>query len=50
VVEGSFREDVAPFPKSHDQLEGLPEERSVKLTTIGEHPDLILDVKFATGD
>lgn len=38
---------VAPFPKSQNQLVGLPVERSWKLTTIGEQPEVTGAVKLA---
>ena len=49
MVEGFFKVEVAPLPKSQNQAVGAPVDASVKLTTSGEQPDACADVKFATG-
>ena len=49
MVDGFFKVDVAPFPKSQSQTVGLPVEASVKLTTSGEHPVTGAAVKPAVG-
>ena len=49
MVEGFFKVEVAPLPKSHAQTVGLPVDASVKLTTSGEHPVTGVAVKPATG-
>jgi hypothetical protein len=49
VVDGFCFVDVAPLPKSQSQEVGLPVEISWKLTTMGEHPPVISDLKFAVG-
>ena len=46
-MEGSFKVEVAPFPKSQNQLVGLPPDWSVKLTTSGEQPEVTAAVKLA---
>jgi hypothetical protein len=38
-----------PFPKVQLQAVGLPEERSWKFTTRGEHPETGVAEKFAMG-
>src|SRR4051812_13528697 len=40
---------MVPLPKSHSQAVGLPVERSWNLTTIGEQPAVISDLKLGTG-
>lgn len=49
VVEGSFRAEVAPLPKSQDQAVGLPVDKSEKLTTSGEQPAAASAVKLGVG-
>ena len=41
--------DVDPLPKSRFQDVIFPDDLSSKLTIIGEHPLVILDVKSALG-
>jgi len=41
--------EVVPLPRSQLQLVGLPVLRSVKLTTMGEHPEVLLAEKLAVG-
>ena len=48
-MDGFFKVEVAPFPKSQNQEVGLPAEPSLKLTTNGEHPDAEAVVKAAVG-
>jgi len=48
-VEGFFKVDVPPLPKSQSQEVGLPVEISWKLTTIGEQPLVMSDLKLAVG-
>jgi hypothetical protein len=48
-VEGFCFVEVPPLPKSQNHEVGLPVEISWKLTTIGEHPPVISDLKFAVG-
>ncbi len=50
MVDGFCFEEVAPFPKSHTQAVGLPVDWSWKLTTMGEHPEVISEVKLAVTD
>ena len=49
MVDVFFKVEVAPFPKSQSQTEGLPVEASVKLTTSGEQPDTGVAEKPAVG-
>jgi hypothetical protein len=49
VVEGFCKVEVVPLPRSQLQLVGLPVLRSVKFTTIGEQPDVVLALKLAIG-
>ena len=49
MVDGFFRVDVAPFPKSQNQMVGFPDDESKKLTTSGEQPEAVAAVKLATG-
>ena len=49
VAEGFCKVDVAPFPKSQSHEVGLPVDKSLNFTTIGEQPETTSDVKFAVG-
>ena len=49
MVEGFFKADIAPLPKSQNQAVGLPVEASEKLTTSGEQPAAGEAVKLACG-
>jgi hypothetical protein len=48
-VDGFCNVEVAPLPKFHAQLVGLPVDKSLNCTTMGEQPEILLDVKFAIG-
>lgn len=48
-MEGFFSVEVAPLPKSQNQIVGLLREASEKLTTRGEHPETGVAVKLAVG-
>ncbi|GAA4727928.1 hypothetical protein GCM10023229_00990 [Flavisolibacter ginsenosidimutans] len=48
-MEGFFKVEVAPLPKSQNQVVGLPVDASEKLTTSGEQPDAGTAVKLAAG-
>ena len=48
-ADGFCNVEVPPLPRSQCQLVGLPVLWSVNCTTTGEHPDVLLAEKEATG-